>query len=70
MIFVNQLFTPCFCKPKFLIKRIKKNGCLCVQSLFQIIVKILLGDSSKIPDHPLQKLGNYVQNFTEQRKTI
>lgn len=48
MIFVNQLFTPCFCKLKFLIKRIiKKIGCLCVQSLFQIIGKILLGYSSK-----------------------
>lgn len=46
MIFVNQLFTPCFCKLKFLIKK-TKNGCLCVQSLFQIIVKIPSGYSSR-----------------------
>lgn len=70
MIFVNQFFTPCFCKLKFLIKR-TKNVCLCVWSLFQIIVKIPSGYSSrKSKDHSLQKLRNYVQNFTKQDNTL
>lgn len=70
MIFVNQLFTPCFCKLKFLIKR-TKNGCLWAQSLFQITVKIPSGYSSrKSKDHSPQKLRNYVQNFTKQDNTL
>lgn len=46
MIFVNQLFTPCFCKPKFLIKRIKKWLFVC-SLYFKLTIKILLGYSSK-----------------------
>lgn len=50
----SWLFTPCFCKPKFLIKRIKW---LCVQSLFQIFIKIPLAYSLRAEITPCRNLG-------------